>query len=162
MTILADQVTPTSAVFGANRDAMLAQLRQHDEQLAVVNGGGGPKYVERHRQREKLLARERVEALLDIESPFLELSPLAAWGTDFPVGAGIVTGIGVVEGTECLIMANDPTVRGGASNPMTMRKSLRGYHKRRIIRFCYRFRNRNISKVCSVASFDVSSDFCVE
>ncbi|MGZ4740508.1 MAG: carboxyl transferase domain-containing protein, partial [Ilumatobacteraceae bacterium] len=104
---------------------MLVQLRQHDEQLAVVNGGGGVKYVERHRQRDKLLARERVEALLDIESPFLELSPLAAWGTEFPVGAGTVTGIGVIEGTECLIMANDPTVRGGASNPITMRKSLR-------------------------------------
>jgi acetyl-CoA carboxylase carboxyltransferase component len=83
--------------------------------------------VARHRERDKMLARERVEALLDLESPFLELSPLAAWGTDFPVGAGLVTGIGVIEGTECLIMANDPTVRGGASNPMTMRKSLRAY-----------------------------------
>src|SRR4051794_41405285 len=106
---------------------MTEQLGRHDEQLAVANGGGGLKYVERHRQRGKLLARERVEALLDLESPFLELSPLAAWGTDFPVGAGLVTGIGVVEGTECLIMANDPTVRGGTTNPMTMRKSLRAY-----------------------------------
>ncbi len=125
--ILPDRVIPTSDAFRANREAMLAQLRQHDEQLAVVNGGGGPKYVERHRQRDKLLARERVEALLDTESPFLELSPLAAWGTEFPVGAGTVTGIGVIEGTECLIMANDPTVRGGAFNPITMRKSLRAY-----------------------------------
>jgi acyl-CoA carboxylase subunit beta len=127
VTILPDLLMPASDAFLANREAMLAQLRQHDEQLAVVNGGGGPKYVERHRQRDKLLARERVEALLDIESPFLEFSPLAAWGTDFPVGAGVVTGIGVVEGTECLIMANDPTVRGGTTNPMTMRKSLRAY-----------------------------------
>ena len=127
MTLVPDRVVPDTDTYRANRDAMLAQLRQHDEQLAIVNGGGGPKYVERHRQRDKLLARERVEALLDIESPFLELSPLAAWGTDFPVGAGLVTGIGVVEGTECLIIANDPTVRGGASNPMTMRKSLRAY-----------------------------------
>ena len=127
MTILPDRVVPGSDAFRANRDAMLAQLRQHDEQLAVVNGGGGAKYVERHRQRDKLLARERVEALLDIESPFLELSPLAAWGTEFPVGAGTVTGIGVIEGTECLVMANDPTVRGGAFNPITMRKSLRAY-----------------------------------
>lgn len=127
MTILPDLVFPASDAFRANREAMLAQLRQHDEQLAIVNGGGGPKYVERHRQRDKLLARERVEALLDIESPFLELSPLAAWGTDFPVGAGVVTGIGLVEGTECLVMANDPTVRGGTTNPMTMRKSLRAY-----------------------------------
>jgi acetyl-CoA carboxylase carboxyltransferase component len=127
VTILPDRVVPASDTYRANRDAMLVQLRQHDEQLAVVNGGGGPKYVERHRQRDKLLARERVEALLDIESPFLELSPLAAWGTEFPVGAGTVTGIGVIEGTECLIMANDPTVRGGAFNPITMRKSLRAY-----------------------------------
>jgi acetyl-CoA carboxylase carboxyltransferase component len=127
VTIVPDRVMPTSDAFRANRDAMLAQLRQHDEQLQIVNGGGGPKYIERHRQRDKLLARERVEALLDIESPFLELSPLAAWGTDFPVGAGVVVGIGVVEGTECLIMANDPTVRGGTTNPMTMRKSLRAY-----------------------------------
>ncbi len=127
MTILPDRVVPVSDAYRANREAMLIQLRQHDEQLAIVNGGGGPKYVERHRQREKLLARERVEAMLDIESPFLELSPLAAWGTEFPVGAGTVTGIGVIEGTECLIMANDPTVRGGAFNPITMRKSLRAY-----------------------------------
>jgi acyl-CoA carboxylase subunit beta len=127
VTIVPDRVMPASDAFRANREAMLAQLRQHDEQLAIVNGGGGPKYVERHRQRDKLLARERVEALLDIESPFLEFSPLAAWGTDFPVGGGVVTGIGVVEGTECLIMANDPTVRGGTTNPMTMRKSLRAY-----------------------------------
>jgi len=127
MTILSDQVVPTSDAYRANRAFMEDQLRRHDEQLAVVNGGGGPKYVERHRQRDKLLARERVEALLDLESPFLELSPLAAWGTEFPVGAGLVTGIGLVEGTECLIMANDPTVRGGTTNPMTMRKSLRAY-----------------------------------
>ena len=127
MSILPDRVIPASATFCANREAMLAQLRQHDEQLAVVNGGGGPGYVERHRQRDKLLVRERIEALLDLESPFLELSPLAAWGTEFPVGAGTVTGIGVIEGTECLIMANDPTIRGGAFNPITMRKSLRAY-----------------------------------
>jgi acetyl-CoA carboxylase carboxyltransferase component len=127
MTILGDRVVTSSEAYAANREAMLSQLRKHDEQLAIVNAGGGARYVERHRERDKMLARERVEALLDLESPFLELSPLAAWGTDFPVGAGVVVGIGVVEGTECLIMANDPTVRGGATNPMTMRKSLRAY-----------------------------------
>ena len=101
MTLVPDRVVPDTDTYRANRDAMLAQLRQHDEQLAIVNGGGGPKYVERHRQRDKLLARERVEALLDIESPFLELSPLAAWGTDFPVGAGLVTGIGEIGRASC-------------------------------------------------------------
>ena len=68
---------------------------------------------------------ERVELLLDPDSPFLELCPLAAWGTSYNVGASMVAGIGVVNGTECIVSANDPTVRGGASNPFTMRKSLR-------------------------------------
>ncbi|MEV6980633.1 carboxyl transferase domain-containing protein [Sphaerisporangium sp. NPDC051017] len=104
---------------------MLAKLRDLEAEQAKAVAGGGPKYVERHHGRGKLLARERVELLLDPDSPFLELSPLAAWGTDFPVGASVVTGIGVVEGVECVIIANDPTVRGGASNPWTLRKTLR-------------------------------------
>ena len=87
--------------------------------------GGGPKYVERHRGRGKLLARERIELLLDRDSAFLELSPLAAWGSDYAVGASLVTGIGVVSGVECVVIANDPTVRGGASNPWTVRKAFR-------------------------------------
>src|ERR1700712_5396524 len=124
MTILADRVQPASEAYAANRAAMLFQLAQHAEQLAVANAGGGPRYVERHRTRGKLLARERIEAMLDQDSPFLELSPLAAWGTNFPVGAALVTGIGVVEGVECLLIANDPTQRGGATNPMSMRKNL--------------------------------------
>jgi acyl-CoA carboxylase subunit beta len=107
------------------REAMLAKLADLDAEHAKAVAGGGEKYVERHRKRGKLLARERVELLLDADSPFLELSPLAAWGSDFPVGAGVVTGIGVIEGVECVIVANDPTVRGGASNPWTMRKTLR-------------------------------------
>src|SRR6476619_3945480 len=125
MTILADRISEASEAYAANRAAMLAQLAKHDEQLAIANAGGGPRYVERHRQRGKLLARERVEAMLDQDSPFLELSPLAAYGTSFPVGGGLVTGIGVVEGVECLLIGNDPTQRGGATNPMSMRKNLR-------------------------------------
>ncbi|GAA3097031.1 carboxyl transferase domain-containing protein [Streptomyces goshikiensis] len=66
-----------------------------------------------------------MELLLDPDTPFLELSPLAAWGSDYPVGASMVTGIGTVEGVECLVTANDPTVRGGASNPWTLKKALR-------------------------------------
>ncbi|GAA2400015.1 carboxyl transferase domain-containing protein [Actinomadura vinacea] len=107
------------------REAMLAKIAE----LAAEHGkallGGGEKYVARHRARGKLPARERIELLLDPDSPFLELSPLAAWGSDFQVGAGVVTGIGVVEGVECVIVANDPTVRGGASNPWTVKKSFR-------------------------------------
>ncbi|MFF4651607.1 acyl-CoA carboxylase subunit beta [Streptomyces sp. NPDC001380] len=125
MTVLASSLDPGSPDFAANRDAMLAKLAELDAEHAKAVGGGGPKYVERHRRRGKLLARERIELLLDPDSPFLELSPLAAWGSEYPVGAALVTGIGVVEGTECVITANDPTVRGGASNPWTLRKALR-------------------------------------
>ncbi len=125
MSALPDRIDPHGAAYAANAAAMSSQLTLHDEQLQVANAGGGTKYTERHRARGKLLVRERVEAMLDQDSPFLELSPLAAWGSSFPVGAGLVTGIGVVEGVECLLIANDPTVRGGATNPLTMRKNLR-------------------------------------
>ncbi|WP_156993993.1 carboxyl transferase domain-containing protein [Pseudonocardia acaciae] len=104
---------------------MLTKLAEIDAEHAKAVAGGGEKYVTRHRKRGKLLARERIELLLDEDSPFLELSPLAAWGTDFAVGASVVTGIGVVEGVECLIVANDPTVKGGASNPSSLRKGHR-------------------------------------
>src|SRR4029450_4309095 len=80
---------------------------------------------DRHRARGKLLARERVELLLDRDGPFLELSPLAAWGTDFPAGAGGVPAVGPVSGVECVVAASDPTVRGGATNPFGLRKTLR-------------------------------------
>ncbi|MEU6339504.1 carboxyl transferase domain-containing protein [Streptomyces sp. NPDC046977] len=110
---------------GDNRAIMLERLAGIEAEHEKALAGGGPKYVERHRGRGKLTARERVELLLDPDTPFLELSPLAAWGSDYPVGASLVTGIGVVEGTECVITANDPTVRGGASNPWTLKKALR-------------------------------------
>jgi acyl-CoA carboxylase subunit beta len=93
--------------------------------LAATLRGGGDTYVERHRQRGKLLARERVELLLDPDTPFLELSPLAGWGTDDPLGGGLVAGIGQIEGVQCMVSANDPTVRGGSSSPTTIAKSLR-------------------------------------
>jgi acetyl-CoA carboxylase carboxyltransferase component len=125
MSVLASRFVPNQAT-AANRAALLVMLAELDEERAKVNAGGGPKYLERHRGRGKLPVRERIELLLDRDSPFLELSPFAAWGTPFPVGAGVVTGIGVVEGVEVLINANDPTVRGGTSNPYTLRKSGRG------------------------------------
>ncbi len=121
MSVLASRFVRNEAT-SANREALLGMLAQLDEERARVNGGGGAKYLERHRARGKLPARERIELLLDRDSPFLELSPFAAWGTAFPVGAGSVTGIGVVEGVEVLVNANDPTVRGGTTNPYTLRK----------------------------------------
>jgi acyl-CoA carboxylase subunit beta len=105
--------------------AMLEKLAALEGEHAKALAGGGEKYVARHHARGKMLARERIELLLDPDSAFLELSPLAGWGSDFTVGASLVTGIGVVEGVECLITANDPTVKGGASNPWTLKKALR-------------------------------------
>src|SRR5262245_460717 len=95
------------------REAMLAKLAELDAEHAKAVAGGGQKYVDRHHARGKLLARERIELLLDEGSPFLELSPLAGWGSDFTVGASVVTGLGVVEGVECMVTANDPTGKGG-------------------------------------------------
>jgi acyl-CoA carboxylase subunit beta len=109
----------------SNREAMLDKIADLDAQHAVAVAGGGEKYVARHHARGKLTARERIELLLDPGSAFLELSPLAGWGSDFTVGASVVTGIGVVEGVECMISANDPTVKGGASNPWTVKKIFR-------------------------------------
>ena len=104
---------------------MLAKLADLDDQHAEAVAGGGEKYVERHHARGKLLPRERIELLIDPGTAFLELSPLAGWGSDFTVGASVVTGIGVIEGVECMITANDPTVKGGASNPWTVKKIFR-------------------------------------
>ena len=110
---------------GPNRAAMLAKLVDLEAEHAKAVAGGGQKYADRHHARGRLLPRERIELLVDPGSAFLELSPLAGWGSDFSVGAGVVTGIGVVEGVECLITANDPTVKGGASNPWTVKKVFR-------------------------------------
>src|SRR5512139_1036976 len=109
----------------SRRTAMLEKLAALEEEHAKAVAGGGEKYVDRHRKRGKLLARERIELLVDEGSAFLELSPLAGWGSDYKVGASVVTGIGVIEGVECMIIANDPTVRGGASNPWTVKKLFR-------------------------------------
>ncbi|MFC6287182.1 acyl-CoA carboxylase subunit beta [Nocardioides sp. GCM10027113] len=104
---------------------MLEKLAALEAEHAKAVAGGGEKYVARHHARGKLLPRERIELLVDEGSAFLELSPLAGWGSDFTVGASVVTGIGVIEGVECMITANDPTVKGGASNPWTVKKIFR-------------------------------------
>jgi acetyl-CoA carboxylase carboxyltransferase component len=100
------------------------------EELAAAmrdaSAGGGPDKIERHRARGKLLARERIDLLLDVDSAFLELSALAAWGSELDLGGAVVTGIGTVSGVECLISASDPTIKGGSLNPYSLRKVLRG------------------------------------
>jgi acetyl-CoA carboxylase carboxyltransferase component len=125
MPVLRSTVDTSSETFRANRDAHLAALAALDEQLELARAGGGERYARRHRDRGRLLARERIELLVDRDSPLLELSALAAWGTEFTVGASIVTCVGVVSGAECVIIAHDPTVRGGTANPYTLRKNLR-------------------------------------
>ncbi len=125
MPVLSSRVDAASEVYQKNRAGQLAAIAALNEQLELARAGGGPRYAERHRGRGRLLARERLELLVDRDSPMLELSSLAAWGTGFPVGASIVTAIGVVSGVECVLIAHDPTVRGGAMNPYTLRKTLR-------------------------------------
>jgi acetyl-CoA carboxylase carboxyltransferase component len=111
--------------YRANRAAQLALLEQLSAQLELAIAGGGDRYQQRHRGRGRLGVRERIELLVDPDSPFLELSALAAWGTEFTVGASEVTGIGVISGVECVIIGHDPTVRGGSMNPYSLRKTLR-------------------------------------
>jgi len=125
MAVLRSQLDVHSEEYAANRAAMQALCDQLAELHAQVVAGGGERYVARHRERGKLMVRERVELLLDRDSPFFELSPLAGWGTDYPLGGGTVSGIGVVSGVECLIGGNDPTVRGGSASPASVAKSLR-------------------------------------
>ena len=127
MTILHTQINTRSAEFAANSAAMLAQVNDLRALLARVHEGGGAKAQERHTSRGKLLPRERINRLLDIGSPFLEVGQLAAhevYGEDVPA-AGVVAGIGRVEGVECMIIANDATVKGGSYYPLTVKKHLR-------------------------------------
>jgi acetyl-CoA carboxylase carboxyltransferase component len=125
MPVLTSLLDTSSEGYGNNRSAQLAVIDQLNEQLELAIAGGGERYLQRHRDRGKLPVRERVELLLDPDSPFFELSTLAAWGTEFTVGASVITGIGVVSGVECVIIGHDPTVRGGAMNPYSLRKTLR-------------------------------------
>lgn len=125
MPALSTRVDTRSAVYVKNRYWFLGKLAELDEAFARVNEAGGSKYVERHHRRGKLMARERVELLLDRDAPFLELSALAGWGTDFALGGSMICGIGVVSGVECLIIANEPTIKGGSINPYGQRKVAR-------------------------------------
>ncbi len=117
MEVLLTNVDTKSETYRQNREGFLEQITLLNEQLALVREGGGPKYVKRHLERGKLMARERIELLLDRDSPFLEIAPLCAWGTDFALGGSVVSGIGVVSGVECVISASEPTIKGGSINP---------------------------------------------
>lgn len=127
MQVLPTRVDPDSEDYTANRAGMEELLGQLHEQLAAADAGGGDKYVARHRERGRLLPRERIELLLDRDAPFLELSALTAAGTEYHVGGSGVTGIGVVSGVECVIQASDPTVKGGVTNPYGLKRTLRAF-----------------------------------
>ena len=127
MIRLPSQIDPKSAEFAANRSAMVSIVENLRSTVATVAEGGSARTVAKHRARGRLLARERIDLLLDPGAPFLELSALAAHGLyagEVPC-AGIVTGIGLVSGRECVILANDPTVKGGTYYPLTVKKHLR-------------------------------------
>jgi 3-methylcrotonyl-CoA carboxylase beta subunit len=130
MAVLRSSLDPESASFRANAGAMRAlvdDLRQRTETLTRNGAGGDERSIARHRERGKLPVRERIDRLLDPGSAFLELGMHAANGLydDEAPGAGIVTGIGLVEGVECVVVANDATVKGGTYYPMTVKKHLR-------------------------------------
>ena len=126
MTVLSSQAD-SSEEFDERRVRMEELVGELRERTAQVARGGGEKALEKHRSRGKLTARERVDRLLDPDSAFLELSALAAWDVydGQAPAAGIVTGIGVIEGRECVIVANDATVKGGTYFPLTVKKHLR-------------------------------------
>ncbi len=126
MDILKSTITKTPQ-FQANAEYQQTLAQELRNRLAQVRQGGGEKYRQRHTSQGKLFVRDRIDRLLDAHSPFLELSPLAAWEMydRRAAGAGIVTGIGQVSGRECLIIANDATVKGGSYYPMTVKKHLR-------------------------------------
>ena len=124
MSTIQSRINPRDATFSANREAMQAQVDDLRLLVDQVRQGGGTKAQERHTSRGKLLPRERLNAVLDPGSPFLELSQLAAHDVyDDPVpGAGIITGIGRIAGQECMIFVNDATVKGGTYYPLTVKK----------------------------------------
>ncbi len=127
MDRLETHVDTSSELFKSNAERMQALVAELRQRTAEVRQGGGQKYIERHRAQGKLPVRERIEKLLDAGSPFLELSPLAAWDlydNEAP-SAGVVTGIGRVSGREVLIVANDATVKGGTYFPITVKKHVR-------------------------------------
>ncbi len=127
MAKIASTIDPRSPEFSENRAAMQRVVDDLRGTLHRNAAGGSAAARDRHLKAGKLLARERVAALLDPGSPFLELSPLAAqgvYGEDLP-GAGLITGIGRVSGRECMVVANDPTVKGGTYYPLTVKKHLR-------------------------------------
>jgi acetyl-CoA carboxylase carboxyltransferase component len=130
-------VDTTSEAFRKNRDDMLEQLAVIDDLLDQAEAGGGPDSMARLRSRGKMPIRERIAAVLDPDSPFLEISPLAAYDSDYVIGGGMIVGIGVINGVECVVMGNDPSVLGGALTPYAIKKWMRAIELARENRIPY-------------------------
>ncbi len=126
MPILESKLDTRSDNFKQNRLDMIDMLETLDELYAEAAEGGGEEAIARLRSRDKMPIRERISLVLDKDSPFLEISPLAAWRSSFHVGSGFVVGIGVIEGVECVILGHDPSVRAGAFNQFNSKKLMRG------------------------------------
>ena len=126
MDRIESKIRTTSPEFQTNAAHMTALVKTLKEEIAKAQLGGSEDFRKRHKERGKLLARERVEALIDPNTPLLELSPLAAYGMyDDPASAGIFTGIGLIHGREAIVVSNDATVKGGSYYPTTVKKHLR-------------------------------------
>lgn len=125
MTFLPTKLDTQAQDYRDNAAATQTKLEELAAEFQVLAHEGSERSVARHHKRGKLTARERIELLLDPDTPFLELCSMAAWGSDFTVGASVIGGIGYVSGVECLLIVNEPTVKGGTSNPYTLKKTLR-------------------------------------
>lgn len=126
MPVLGTKVDRRSDEFQQNRSDMLEMLETIEKLHEEAAAGGGEEAVARLRSREKLPIRERISHVLDRDSPFLEISPLAAWNSNYNVGSGFIVGLGVINDVECLILGHDPSVRAGAFNPFNAKKLMRG------------------------------------
>ena len=139
---LPSQLDTATEAFARNRADMLEHLSVIDELLDAAEAGGGPEAMDRMRSRDKMPIRERIGHVLDPDSPFLEISPLAGYDSSYTVGGGFVVGIGVIAGVECIIVGNDPTVLGGAMTPYMSKKWMRALEIARHNRMPYRSEER--------------------
>jgi len=137
MPVLTTQLDTRTEAFRRNREQMLESLGELDKLYAQAYAGGGEETAARLRKRGKMPLRERISLVLDPDTAFLEISPLAAWRSDFTVGSGFVVGIGVIEGVECVILGHDPSVRAGAFNAFNAKKLMRGLEIARTNRMPY-------------------------
>ena len=137
MSVIQSRLDTRSEQFKKNRTEMLAKLAFLDELYAEAAKGGGEEAMARLRSRNKMPIRERIARVLDPDSPFLEISPLAAWNSHYTLGSGFTVGIGVIEGVECVILGHDPSVQAGAMNHFNSKKLMRGLEIARTNRMPY-------------------------